>query len=59
MTRYHIEYNKKHYKQLKFDLKEEEYNNFMELSKVLKISKVDLLRLAIEELKRNMNKSGE
>ena len=52
------EYNKKHYKQLKFDLKEDEYEEFMKLSEQLQIPKVNLFRLAIEELKRNVNKKG-
>ena len=45
------EYNKKHYKAFKVDLKEEELNNINKLLKENNMTKADFLRLSIKALK--------
>lgn len=58
MTNYKQEYNKTHYKTLKFDVKCGEYEEYNKLCEQLKLSKIDLFRLALSELVKNMNKKG-
>ena len=50
--KYIQEYNKKHYKTFKVDLKKEEFDELNELLKEKNLTKAKFLRYAIDKLKK-------
>ena len=57
VNKYNLEYNKKNYKQIKFWLKPEEYQDIEKLAENIGVSKTTLFRMAISCLGNELFKT--